>query len=157
MKQTDMYAQHGYLFRRAHQLATAAFNFVAKEHDVTAVQMASLISIKDNAGIGATRLSDIIRLDRTTIGHVIGRLKKGLIKRAEGCADKRTKTLHITKKGSRVAAMLGELPPEIAEVIPAPLTACECTELLKILQTLDKHASRSNQPATTATDFTKKD
>lgn len=148
MKYKEMYVQPGYLFRRAHQLATAAFNVVTKEYDITPVQMASLVSIKDNAGIDATRLSDMIRFDRTTIGHVIGRLEqKGLIERAEGSVDKRTKTLHITKKGAQLLDVLGEMTPEISDVIFAPLTQGERTELLRILQKLDKYASSSSQLA----------
>lgn len=148
MKYTEMYVQPGYLFRRAHQLATAAFNVVTKEHDITPVQMASLVSIKDNAGIDATRLSDMIRFDRTTIGHVIGRLEqKGLIERTEGSVDKRTKTLHITTKGVQLVDLLGGMTSEITDLIFAPLTSNERGELLRILQKLDKYASSSSQLA----------
>ena len=152
LKYKEMYVQPGYLFRRAHQLATAAFNVVTRDYDITPVQMASLVSIKDNAGIDATRLSEIIRFDRTTIGHVIGRLEqKGLIKRAEGSIDKRTKTLHITKKGAQLVDSLSDMTPEISDVILAPLTESERAELLKILQKLDKYASSTSQLASLKT------
>jgi DNA-binding MarR family transcriptional regulator len=147
-----MYVQPGYLFRRAHQLATAAFNAVTRDDDITPVQMASLVSIKDNAGIDATRLSDMIRFDRTTIGHVIGRLEqKGLIERAEGSVDKRTKTLHITKKGAQLVDRLSEKTPDISDLILAPLTEKERGDLLKILQKLDKYASSTSQLASLKT------
>lgn len=145
MKFTDMYLQPGYLFRRGHQLATAAFNSVAKDYDITPVQMASLVAIKDKPGIDATRLSDLIQFDRTTIGHVIGRLEqKGLIKRKEGSVDKRTKTLHITKKGAKLLEELSALTPEISDVILAPLTKKESAELLRLLGKLDKNAPDEN-------------
>lgn len=152
VKYTEMYLQPGYLFRRAHQLATAAFNVVTKDYDITPVQMASLVSIRDNEGIDATRLSDMIRFDRTTIGHVIGRLEqKGLIERAEGSVDKRTKTLRITRKGSKLVDALAKMTPEISDVILAPLSERERKELLRILKKLDKYASSTSQLASLKT------
>lgn len=142
MKYSDMYLQPGYLFRRAHQLATSAFNEVARGFGITAVQMASLVCIRDFPGVDATRLSELIRFDRTTIGHVLGRLEqKGLIKRREGNKDKRTKTLHITKKGEKLLSDLIDLTPSIAVSILEPLSPDEGEELLRLLIKLDRHAS----------------
>jgi hypothetical protein len=72
----DMYVQPGYLIRRAHQVATDAFSAATSDLDLTPVQFSALVAIKDNPDIDATRVSVIIAFDRTTIGHVLGRLEK---------------------------------------------------------------------------------
>src|SRR5690348_2368169 len=48
LKMSDMYEQPGFLIRRAHQAATAAFAVATADIDLTPVQFASLIAIKDN-------------------------------------------------------------------------------------------------------------
>jgi len=64
----------GHLVRRVHQVATAYF---AEEcgADLTAVQYAALVAIGAHPGIDATRLSEIIFFDRSTIGDVLDRME----------------------------------------------------------------------------------
>ena len=127
-----------------HQLATAAFSVVNADSNITAVQFAALLTIRDHPGIDATRLAEAIRFDRTTIGHVIGRLEqKGFIIRTEGSLDKRTKQLRINENG---IAMLKEVSPrvkEVSDLLLAPLSAAEQEEFLRMLRVLDKHATES--------------
>ncbi len=71
----------GHLIRRVHQVSTAYF---AEEcgGDLTAVQYAALVAIGAHPGIDATRLSEIIYFDRSTIGDVLDRMEgKGWILR----------------------------------------------------------------------------
>ena len=139
-----MYVQPGYLLRRMHQLATAAFSAVNADSDITAVQFAALLTIRDNPGIDATRLAEAIRFDRTTIGHVIGRLEqKGLIIRTEGGLDKRTKQLRITSAGSTLLDEVGPRVNEISDLLFAPLNETEKKEFLRILCVLDRHATEN--------------
>lgn len=134
----DMYEQPGYLIRRTHQTATAAFASATKDLDLTAVQFSALVAIKDHPEIDATRVSDVISFDRTTIGHVLGRLEqKGLITRQEGTEDKRTKVLRITPRGKEMIAQVTSLVPSISETILGPLSASERTTLLHLLAKLN--------------------
>ena len=85
MKLKESYAQPGYLVRRVHQIATAAFMTETRDTDLTPVQFAALLAIRENPGIDATRVSDLISIDRTTIGHVVTLLeRKKLITRRVG-------------------------------------------------------------------------
>ncbi|MCW1931047.1 MarR family winged helix-turn-helix transcriptional regulator [Pararhodobacter zhoushanensis] len=139
----EIYSQPGYLFRRMHQVSTAAFSAVETEKPLTPVQFAALLTIRDNPGIDATRLASAIRFDRTTIGHVIGRLEiKGLIIRNEGSLDKRTKLLRITAEGSMLLDSVGPRVGEIAEIILAPLKESERVELMRMLTLLDAAANQ---------------
>lgn len=137
-----MHSHPGYLIRRAHQIANAAFNSVARQHDITPVQFAALLTIRDNPGIDATRLSDLIRFDRTTIGHVIGRLEqKKLIGRKEGLVDKRAKTMEVTPQGSALVDALGATVDKMGDTTLAPLTKLERTQFLAMLQKLDQNSN----------------
>jgi DNA-binding MarR family transcriptional regulator len=154
LKASEIYDQPGYLLRRTHQVATAAFSQANVDVDLTAVQFAALLHIRDTPGIDATRLAEAICFDRTTIGHVIGRLEsKGLIIRREGSLDKRTKQLRITAKGSELLAKVTPRVPDISDAILAPLSAAEREELIRLLTVLERHfpgqgSARSSKPDT---------
>ncbi|WP_407495701.1 MarR family winged helix-turn-helix transcriptional regulator [Pseudooceanicola sp. MF1-13] len=142
MKASQIYDQPGYLLRRMHQIATSAFGAINADVDLTAVQFAALLHIRDTPGIDATRLAEAIRFDRTTIGHVIGRLEqKKLIIRTAGSLDKRTKQLRITSTGSDLLAQVVPRVSGVSDRILAPLDKAEQEELIRLLVILERHAS----------------
>jgi DNA-binding MarR family transcriptional regulator len=123
----------GHLIRRVHQLSTAHF---AEEcgSELTAVQYAALVTIAAHPGIDATRLSEIIFFDRSTIGDVLDRMEsKGWIRREATPADRRIKLLELSPAGRGV---LQEVEPGIRRVqerLLAPLTAAEARTLVRLL------------------------
>ncbi len=123
----------GHLIRRVHQLSTAHF---AEEcgSELTAVQYAALVTIGAHPGIDATRLSEIIFFDRSTIGDVLDRMEsKGWIRREATPADRRIKLLELSPAGRGV---LQEVEPGIRRVqerLLAPLTAAEARTLVRLL------------------------
>lgn len=141
-----MYAQPGFLIRRAHQTATAAFSSATSDLDLTAVQFSALLAIREKPNIDATRVSEMIAFDRTTIGHVLTRLeRKQLITRKDGVLDKRTKLLRLTPKGEATIREVSSRVDDIAERILAPFDARERATLLKLLI---RFASTSGGPKT---------
>jgi DNA-binding MarR family transcriptional regulator len=129
--------QAGQLIRRAHQAATAIFMSEAKGFDLTPVQFAALIAIRDHPGIEATRVGDLIYFDRSTIGNVLERLeRKGWILREPGVQDRRTKALFLTPDGKVVIRKVAAKVPAIAERILAPLTDKERKYFLSMLSRL---------------------
>lgn len=137
MKTQDIYRQPGHLLRRAHQWATAAFMIETRTIDTTPVQYSALIVIKDFPGIDATRVSELIFYDRTTIGHVIGRLEtKGLVIREPGNGDKRTKQIFITPAGEEALRKVTTVLPEISDRILGTLSKSDQETLLRILTRL---------------------
>jgi len=142
MKTKDIYRQPGHLLRRAHQWATAAFMIEARAIDTTPVQYSALIVIKDFPGIDATRVSELIFYDRTTIGHVIGRLEtKGLVTREPGNGDKRTKQIFITSAGEEAIRKMSTVLPQISERILGTLSKSDQETLLRILSKLAASSS----------------
>src|SRR3974390_1384917 len=102
-----VYTAPGYLFRRMQQIAVAIFIEECKAFDLTPVQYAALVAIRNHPGIDATRLSAVIAFDRSTLGSVIERLEaKGHIERRPSSGDKRIKLLYQTRSG---AALMREI------------------------------------------------
>ena len=137
MKTKDTYRQPGHLIRRAHQIATAVFMQEAKAFDLTAVQFSALVVIREHPGTDATRVSDLIYFDRSTIGNVLDRLeKKSLIRRETGVEDRRTKRLYLTPQGRVVLRKIAAKLPQISNNILKPLSAADRARLLKLLVAL---------------------
>ena len=127
----------GHLIRRLQQIASALFLEQAKAFDFTPVQYAALVAIKNNPGLDQTTLCNTVALDRSTIGDVVGRLeKRGLISRASGAADRRTKTLHITAAGNRMIRDIDFAVAETQRLILAPLKPGERTAFMRMLKHL---------------------
>lgn len=131
---TDM---PGHLIRRLQQIASALFLDQAKAFDITPVQYAALVAIKNHPGLDQTTLCNEIALDRSTIGDVVGRLeRRGLINRTNGAADRRTKSLQITAAGSR---MIRDIEPAVEatqQLILAPLKPNERSVFMQMLKHL---------------------
>jgi MarR family transcriptional regulator, lower aerobic nicotinate degradation pathway regulator len=127
----------GHLIRRLQQIASALFLEQAKAFDFTPVQYAALVAIKNNPGLDQTTLCNTIALDRSTIGDVVGRLeKRGLISRANGAADRRTKTLRIAAAGSRMIKDIDSAVAETQRLILAPLKPGERLSFMQMLKHL---------------------
>jgi DNA-binding MarR family transcriptional regulator len=137
MSMDDVYAKPGHLIRRAQQIAVALFMEESAAHDITPVQYASLIAIREHPGVDATRLSALIAFDRSTLGSVLERLEaKGLVERGNSRHDKRVKTLRLTREGGR---LLREAEPAVAraqERILAPLKPEDRRRLMRLLAEL---------------------
>ena len=98
------------------------------------MQFSALLAIKDYPDIDATRVSEMISFDRTTIGHVMARLEaKQLILRRSGTLDKRTKMIRITLKGETLIREVSRRVDEIGEIVLRPFSPGERAELLKLL------------------------
>jgi MarR family transcriptional regulator, lower aerobic nicotinate degradation pathway regulator len=126
----------GHLIRRVHQVSTAYF---AEEcgGDLTAVQYAALVAIGAHPGIDATRLSEIIYFDRSTIGDVLDRMVgKDWIRRASTSTDRRIKLLEITPAGQDVLQQVEPAIGRVQERLLAPLSSVEAKTLVRLLSKL---------------------
>jgi len=123
----------GHLIRRVHQASSAYF---AEEcgGDLTAVQYAALVTIGAHPGIDATRLSEIIYFDRSTIGDVLDRMEgKGWILRQSTPDDRRIKRLALSPAGFAVLRQVEPGIRRVQERLLAGLTAAEAKTLVRLL------------------------
>jgi MarR family transcriptional regulator, lower aerobic nicotinate degradation pathway regulator len=143
-----LHAAPGHLIRRCQQIAVAIFVEETSGFDLTPVQYAALAVVRAQPGIDQTRLVNLIALDRSTIGSVIGRLEtKGLVARRAGTADKRTKRLYPTAAGSAVLDAVAAAIDRAQERILAPLPPAERGPFMAMLTRLvDLNNSFSRAP-----------
>ena len=132
-----IYEKPGHMIRRLQQISLALFMDETRGFDITPVQYSALLAIEIHPGIDQTALCNIVAIDRSTIGDVVGRLeRKKLIKRIAGAKDRRTKLLSITPAGRK---LLDDIEPAVQATqkrILDPLTAKERKLLVEMLEKL---------------------
>jgi DNA-binding MarR family transcriptional regulator len=122
MSMDDIYRKPGHLVRRAQQIAVAIFMEECAPFEITPVQYAALVAVRENPDLDATRLSALVAFDRSTLGSVLERLEaKGLIERAASPQDKRVKVLRLTGEGARTLQEVEPAAVRAQERILAPL------------------------------------
>jgi DNA-binding MarR family transcriptional regulator len=127
----------GHLLRRAQQVNGAIFAEEIGEAELTSVQYAALVAIRDYPGTDATMLSGLIFFDRATIGGVLERLvAKKLIDRRESPVDRRVKELNITTAGINLLDNIALSVRKVQERLMAPFTPVEKAVFLDLLRKL---------------------
>ena len=123
----------GHLIRRVHQVSTAYFTDECGA-DLTAVQYAALVAIGSHPGIDATRLSEVIYFDRSTIGDVLDRMEsKGWILRESTTSDRRVKLLKLSPAGHEILLQVEPAIRRVQERLIAPLSPGEAKTLIRLL------------------------
>jgi DNA-binding MarR family transcriptional regulator len=103
----DRMEMAGHLIRRLHQQSTQVFQarMQAAGFELTSVQFAALDAIAQQPGIAQASLAEEISFDRATIGGVVDRLEqKGLVQRAVGAEDRRSREVTLTREGEWLLA-----------------------------------------------------
>jgi len=121
-------AMHGHLIRRLHQISTATFTerLRAQGVDMTSVQFAALVALRDNPGVDQATLAQLIAYDRATIGGVVDRLeRKGWVSRAVNKDDRRARQLSLTPEGAATLFSVSPVIETLQADILAPLSPQE--------------------------------
>lgn len=147
MQLKDLHTKPGHLIRRAQQIAVAIFMQECAAHDLTPVQYAALVAIRENPGTDATRLSALIAFDRSTLGNVLERLEaRKLVLRYPSAEDKRIKLLKLSAAGNALVKRAEKSVLQAQERILAPLKPADRKKLMELLGQLvelNHNASRS--------------
>jgi DNA-binding MarR family transcriptional regulator len=126
--------QIGYLIRRAHQRASAIFDAVMADFDVTPVQFAALAKLHDGGPTSQNLLGRMIGIDPATMFGVAGRLaKRGFVHATPDPADARLVRLDLTPDGRAVVEAMKALGPEVTARTLEPLTPEEADDLRRLL------------------------
>jgi DNA-binding MarR family transcriptional regulator len=147
MSLDNLYKKPGHLIRRAQQIAVSIFLEECAPVDMTPVQYAALIAIRENPDIDATRLSALVAFDRSTLGNVLERLEsKGLVLRMGSREDKRIKILRLSPAGEEALKYAEPLVVKAQERILAPLAPSDREQFVRMLSQiveLNNEASRA--------------
>jgi DNA-binding MarR family transcriptional regulator len=149
MSLDQLNSKPGHLIRRAQQIAVAVFMEECAQFDLTPVQYAALAAIHLQPGIDATRLSQLIALDRSTTGSVLERLEaKELVLRSASPEDRRIKLLRLSAAG---LALLEEVEAAVERAqlrIVAPLAPAQRKTFMRLLaQLVESNNALSRAPA----------
>jgi MarR family transcriptional regulator, lower aerobic nicotinate degradation pathway regulator len=92
------------------------------------------VAIGSHPGIDATRLSQVIYFDRSTIGDVLDRIEsKGWIVRESTANDRRIKVLTLSPAGQEILRQVAPGIRRVQERLLAPLTAGETKTIVRLL------------------------
>lgn len=134
----------GHLIRRLNQISVSVFQARMKQAglDLTPVQFAALNALAQYPGLDQARLAGLIAYDKVTIGGVVERLaRKGWVVRAQSEADRRARSLHLTKDG---AALLARVTPLVQDLQDDILTGLDAEERALFLRLARKAALEGN-------------
>jgi DNA-binding MarR family transcriptional regulator len=138
--ETDGYAldrQVGHLLRRANQRHTALFAKRFAAFDLTPLQFAVLMKLREAGPLSQNLLGRLTAMDPNTVQGVILRLlRRRLITRTGSMEDKRRKVLALTPDGHGLAERLIAEGHAITEETLAPLSAAQRRQFLTLLAKL---------------------
>ncbi len=127
----------GHLIRRLHQISTQVFQKYLQEtdYDITSVQYATMLVLKDNPGIEQAQVASLIAHDRATIGGVIDRLEqKGYLIRLVSARDRRAREVSLSEEGLKVVEEVTPVVEALQRNILANLSNAEASRLTAILR-----------------------
>jgi len=126
--------QVGHLLRRAHQRHCAIFQENIGAAQLTPLQFAAMVKLRDLAEVSQNQLGRLTAMDAATMQGVIKRLAvRGLIDRRPDPGDRRRLILSLSPAGE--ALIDGAIPDgaEISRLTLSPLSPGERRTLLDLL------------------------
>lgn len=129
----------GHLIRRLYQLSSQVFatHMTRAGYDITPVQFAALLALRDHPGIDLAGLAELVACDRPTIGGVVERLiAKGLVERRIAAQDRRARQVFLTEGGRATLEALLPVVHAVQHSILAPLTQSQAVEFLALVRKL---------------------
>jgi DNA-binding MarR family transcriptional regulator len=135
--ETDGYVldqQVGHLLRRANQRHTALFARRFAAFDLTPLQFAVLMKLREAGPLSQNLLGRLTAMDPNTVQGVILRLlRRRLVSRSSSREDRRRKLLALTAEGEALAERLVQEGHAITEETLAPLSAAQRRQFLALL------------------------
>ncbi|MDF0541764.1 MarR family transcriptional regulator [Sphingobium sp. H39-3-25] len=135
MKSPALDASIGFLLRKAYQRNMVLFGQLSSDPDLTAVQAAALLALKDHSPCSLAELGRTAAMDPATTRGVVERMRKRKLVRTEpSLEDKRELRIVLEKEGRKIAETVGETGKTITEATLAPLNDAERVALDYLLR-----------------------
>lgn len=126
--------QAGHLLRRAHQRHAAIFQGLIGDSQLTTLQFAALVRLRDLGEVSQNQLGRLTAMDAATMQGVIKRLGgRGLIARRPDPDDRRRLILSLSDAGRDLVTDVVANGIRITEETLAPLSAAEQRIFLQLL------------------------
>lgn len=121
----------GHLLRVATQRAMAIFAELAGPAGLTPAQWIVLEAVRERPNVPLSIISEMISLNKATVGAVVGRLvERNLLTVGQLAGDRRTKTASVTKDGEAMSRYMAPVVEETQRTLLAPLSEEERTGFL---------------------------
>jgi DNA-binding MarR family transcriptional regulator len=105
--------------------------------DLTSVQFAALVKLRDMKAVTQTELGRVIGIDRATISGVVSRLqKRGLLQFRLDPLDRRSRIIALTASGEALLAQALQRTDQVGEDTLAPISEAERGILREMLRKL---------------------
>ncbi len=129
--------QVGYWLRRAYQRHMAIFAVVMSDLDLTSVQFAALVKLRDMKAVTQTELGRLVGIDRATISGVVSRLqKRGVLQFRLDPLDRRSRIIALTVTGEALLAQALQRTEQVGDDTLAPIGEAERAALREMLRKL---------------------
>lgn len=127
--------QVGYWLRRAYQRHMAIFAGIMGDIDLTSMQFAALVKLRELKAVSQTELGRLTGMDRATVSGVVSRLKRrDLVLYRPDPLDRRSRIIALTPAGEALLADAMERIGRVTEQTLEPIGAAEREDLRAILQ-----------------------
>lgn len=129
--------QVGHLLRRAYQRASAHLADRLKPHDLTPMQFAALMRLRECGPLSQNELGRMISMPPANIHSMVGRLKKrGVLTTGRDPNDRRLILIDLSEEGARLTDALIPLDLQSSADALAPLAPAERKTFLALLRKL---------------------
>lgn len=136
-----LYSSPEFLFRRAHQIASAAFAEACRHLDLTPSQYSALFMLREVDDVSQNELGRLIALDRSTTSIVLRSLsERRLVREHADPEDRRKKRLRLTDAGRLLLAEAERLSAGSSQQLLAALGEEKASLLLSLLEQLSAAA-----------------
>ncbi len=133
----------GFHLRRAQSVVFDKFMQSVKPEKVSPVQFGVLILIEENPGLNQSGLAGALGIERSTMVAVINVLEdRGLVRRKESTADRRSYVLSLSKRGKDLLGAVKTKVRRHERQITAALGDGEKQLLLDLLKKISGHPGR---------------
>ena len=126
--------QAGHLLRRARQRHSTIFQENIGDPQLTPLQFAALVKLRDLDEVSQNRLGRLTAMDAATMQGVIKRLgRRGLIVRRPDPKDGRRLIISLSNEGKKTISKLVEFAKNVTNETLAPLSLSERNTFLFLL------------------------
>ena len=135
-----LYGRPGFKLRRAHQISLSVFAEECGRFDVTTRQFGVLVALRCRPGLDQIGLSQVLGLDRSTTGMVVGLLeRRALLHRDRSGTDLRRRVLTLTASGQTLLDALAPAAERARRRLLEPLSDAEAATLHALLDRVLGH------------------
>jgi DNA-binding MarR family transcriptional regulator len=128
--------QVGFILRKANQRHTAIFSELIGD-DLTPTQFATLAKLHELGECSQNRLGRLVAMDAASIKGVVDRMvKRGFLRAAADCNDRRRLTLMLTPEGRAFTERVLRRAAAITRETLKPLSAAEISQFVRLLSKL---------------------